>query len=675
MVGIKPIRVSQIGLLVLLIAGADNLQAQVELLVLGQGGRDWMEAGERVVGLEDSTAGGLQPWELQPDVNLLVGPRTENLDFTNVFGVPWSLKKVLREGFELGVNPRYWGGIEGTVGGGPQPLIDNDPETVIKVINVPQGSTGRESMFTFDFAFPMPINRVMFFPPDRGIDEEGGLKKQRFPQAFEVSSSTEGASYLMLNKENSFHTLDNLIARTFNNDKRVVDLQFPTELMRFLRIAFNLTSQKYLLGEIQVFGEGFVPTTSYRTVIIPFDQPVNFGRIFWKMEKFSKAGPQAPVQPAPEADITLEVETRTGLDDTPKIYFIHSDFDTEEEVDEDIYNRSPTESIRLGPRPGDRAAVGLDEANWSFWSTPYKRSGQLISSPDGRSYLQLQFRMTAADFRTFGRVDSIAVEYSPLLVEEAVAEVGVQGAEGVAGPTEVPVGVDTTFFYDLQVRFGGQGRLGFDGLRLNVGSDVRFEKLWFGDPAVEVGPDSVRTEDGTLTVYFPSNPIAQSSGAARLRLAFRSSLLNFTTPFLGEIFSLNSDNLPQSVEPGDAGPQVGSDDIRVFAAAQKLDVLAQFEATNSVLTPNGDGRNDAVAFDMTILGVEGAAVEVGVYDLGGRQLRRLVEENRGRGVYNDLWDGRDGAGNLVPPGTYMVRALVAADRQDYRQTRIIAVVY
>jgi hypothetical protein len=419
------------------------VQAQVQSVVIGRGGTPWMDLGERVVGLEVTTApGALQPWQLPANTNLLVGPRTKDNDFTNIFSTPWSLKKVLRESFELGINPRFWGGIRGTIAGGPSALVDNDPETVIKVINVFKGSTCAECLFTFDFAFPLPINRVVFFPPDRGVDEEGGLKKQRFPQAYEISAALEPKDFLLLRSEDTYHTLETVLARTFFNSDRVVDVSFATQLFRFLRISFNLIDQTYLLGEIQVFGEGYVPETTYRSVVIPMGERVNYGRVFWQFEKFRNT--QTGVVPDPDAPVELILETRTGKDPTPATYSIWTEFETERRVDEATFNAAPEASIRRGVRPGDKGSIGHDEENWSFWSTPYTHSGQAIRSPDGRAYLQLQFKMTSEDFDTFGRIDSVSIEYSPLLVEELIGEIGLVDAVDADGPPEIPAGVDTT---------------------------------------------------------------------------------------------------------------------------------------------------------------------------------------------------------------------------------------
>ena len=54
------------------------LDAQVERLVMGQGGLDWRESSVDLLGLDDSVAvGSLQPFEIDPLVNIAVGPQTD----------------------------------------------------------------------------------------------------------------------------------------------------------------------------------------------------------------------------------------------------------------------------------------------------------------------------------------------------------------------------------------------------------------------------------------------------------------------------------------------------------------------------------------------------------------------------------------------------------------------
>ena len=80
------IRVSFSVLLALPIAGT----AEVRTLVIGEGGVDWAESIEQTLGLDRGLAAdGLQPVELDPSVNINVGPLTESGQFTNIFGGVW----------------------------------------------------------------------------------------------------------------------------------------------------------------------------------------------------------------------------------------------------------------------------------------------------------------------------------------------------------------------------------------------------------------------------------------------------------------------------------------------------------------------------------------------------------------------------------------------------------
>ncbi len=668
-------KITFIAVAAVLLSGTDPLRAEVQTLVLGQGGVPWDELGERVVGLAIApVAGALQPLELLPQQNIIVGSRTESGEYTTVLGSTWQLgKQPKRDDFELGVTPRFWTSILPLYHTAPFQVIDGDLATVTKLRWSVVGGGRREDIYTFDFAFPIPINRVVFYPPATGLDEGGGLRKQRFPRAYEISGARKPADFLLLSEEDRPHTLEQVLSRTFVNSDRVIDVRFPTQTLRFLRLAFNLIAQVYMLSEIEVYGEGFAPETSYRTAVIDLGTPVNFGRIFYTFEKFRKTpGALEPI-PAPDAAIRLVLETRTGRDDSPKAYYIISDLGTERQVEEAVYNKALEKSPFVqGDRPGDKASIKLDEQNWSFWSTPYDLSGQLIRSPDARRYMQLQFNMVAEDFHTFGRVKSVAIEYSPLLVESLVGEVGLAGGGRVP---EAPVGRETTFIYDVLASFGPDGQLGFDALKLNTVAEAEFAKLEIGQPLAEVVPDSVRFADGVLAVYFPSDKVVRSAGEEHLRLTFRTALLDFTTYFLGEVLELTGEHLPQSIDPGDASAELHSDDIRVFATGTSIEVLSELALGSSLLTPNGDRINDELDIAFTLLGVEATATEIGVYTLTGQQVRALMRGKLNKGLYTEQWDGRDDQGALVRPGIYLLHLKVDADKEVSEQFRLVSVAY
>jgi flagellar hook assembly protein FlgD len=48
-------------------------------------------------------------------------------------------------------------------------------------------------------------------------------------------------------------------------------------------------------------------------------------------------------------------------------------------------------------------------------------------------------------------------------------------------------------------------------------------------------------------------------------------------------------------------------------------------------------------------------VRLAVYDLSGRLVAKLADENRERGKHGAVWNGRSAAGEEVPSGVYFLR--------------------
>jgi len=48
-------------------------------------------------------------------------------------------------------------------------------------------------------------------------------------------------------------------------------------------------------------------------------------------------------------------------------------------------------------------------------------------------------------------------------------------------------------------------------------------------------------------------------------------------------------------------------------------------------------------------------VELNIYDLSGRCIKRLLSEEFEAGEYTHQWDGRDNNGYMMPAGVYLVR--------------------
>lgn len=72
--------------------------------------------------------------------------------------------------------------------------------------------------------------------------------------------------------------------------------------------------------------------------------------------------------------------------------------------------------------------------------------------------------------------------------------------------------------------------------------------------------------------------------------------------------------------------------------------------------PNPSGGSTTIRFSIA----EAGRVRLGVHDLAGRLVRRLVDEERLPGTQTAMWDGCDEAGTSPGPGVYFVR-LASAD--------------
>ena len=73
------------------------------------------------------------------------------------------------------------------------------------------------------------------------------------------------------------------------------------------------------------------------------------------------------------------------------------------------------------------------------------------------------------------------------------------------------------------------------------------------------------------------------------------------------------------------------------------------------------------ACDVRFQLARGGAVSVGIFDAGGRLVRRLVESREfGAGAHSLRWDGRDAEGRRVPPGVLLVQVVAGPSRATRR---------
>jgi hypothetical protein len=379
----------------------------------------------------------------------------------------------------------------------------------------------------------------------------------------------------------------------------------------------------------------------------------------------------------PSAQASIEVEVRSGRDGDPNIYHEFTDSGDELIVSRERFEHQlkPSFSGVYISKPGVRASIYYDSENWSFWSSPLTESGLPAPLPRGR-YLQLKVTLKSAAFADFLRLDSLWVEFSPLVVQQVVGEVAPLGQpQPERGFTEVELGALTDFSYDLKADFTASTQRGFDALRISTGSRTLFRRLELGDPLKIIEPVRVVEEEDGLTVYLPQK--ITSAHNVPLRLIFGTEVFVLANTFAGEVFDTESDALPQQVEAGDATNAVATNSLRVWGTSgQEEPILEGLRFSTPVVTPNGDGINDRLSITYTLFRLP-APIPVGlsVYRLDGMPVAQRALGAQRAGPQQVVWDGRDNAGYQLPPGLYLVELRLESEFRTVQHVQPVGIVY
>jgi gliding motility-associated-like protein len=100
----------------------------------------------------------------------------------------------------------------------------------------------------------------------------------------------------------------------------------------------------------------------------------------------------------------------------------------------------------------------------------------------------------------------------------------------------------------------------------------------------------------------------------------------------------------------------------------------------AVFTPNGDGVNDRLDIEFTVLTLrDDRPVEVAIFDLSGRRVATAASTSglnqTQSGTVNFSWDGTGASGDLMPPGIYIARVKLETDNEDLEAVQIVNLVY
>jgi hypothetical protein len=680
------------GLAWALVGPASSAAQEADVWVIGgQGGEPWADVQKQWIALEDtSRPGSVQPVRITKELNLMRERQRSELstELRNLFNYRWATNKgplvIEADTLQVGWHPRLWVGGNANANARStreimSGVVDGDELTAgFNHLERTDGQPNNQIFFTFDLGVPVPVDSVVFFPPQSGITSDNKRQRELFPIVYEVSRTNTPVEWLIFEDETTstgssgYHPLDEVIGSTFANNTSIVSLTPELAFTRFLRFRLGQQVPAIMLAEIKVFGQGYPQEGRYLSQPHRFGGRVSLGNVTWNFTRYRQT-PSGEIVEDPEAPVELVLRTRAGSDDDPTAYYIFDDLGRSLRVEAEDYFRAPRVDGRFAEGvPGFRARRGDDTENWDNWSVAYDRSGTENRSSDGNSFFQFQFQIVTDDPLAFGVLDSLAFEVSPLLADSALAEVSFDGAPlATGGRVEVPLGTDTTFVYDIRT-VAADGLAGFDGIDLAVPESARFVDLEIEDVTATEGEDyTVSREAGRLVLTFPETYTQDT----RLRLRFRSAIFQASMFLEGRLLNRQAGTLPQSIAGGNARDDVGSNGVQLIASDTRFQVLRDLTLSSRAVTPNGDGFNDRARIAFNLFDIQDGALRVDVLELSGRRVRGVLDGRAASGPFAPTWDGTGEDGELVPPGLYLIRVEVDVDDGTQTEIRPVAVAY
>ena len=491
-----------------------------------------------------------------------------------------------------------------------------------------------------DFSLPVGVHRVRFYPRNTVVETPSAPFQTDFLRGYD----------LLLNiTQNSASSPEVLVARSTENEDPVVDIDVPDQYARFVTVK-ALSDVPFEIDEIEVYGIGFLQKARYLSDVIDLRESATIGPVDWVEDVIGN----------PLAS-SLSVRMRTGNDPLP-IRFFQRKFDDlgaplgKEEVSPEVY---------WSLEPGYQMPVTEDLENWSPW-TPL-RSGELIQAPNPRRYVQFRFDF-GADLFDARAVDELFFDYlQPPLADGLLAEVF---------PRLVQAEEPATFRYAVRLSSAGDIR-GFDRLEVDTNVEVsRIREVTLDGEPFEFEVDFI--EPLKFGLSFP----LISADASVLEFTFDLPIFRFGTTFSGRAYHSDSPDVPQGLQPGDAtvfGPTDFAELSNLSVAVPKNQIgtlVGEILFDSRVFTPNGDGVHDEWRMFFNLLQLTRATpVTLRLYDLAGRRVATVFDEERGIGPVEVTWGGVTGGGELLLPGNYVWVLKVHADAFTERHQGVVGVAY
>ncbi|MDA0335038.1 MAG: hypothetical protein O2782_07745 [bacterium] len=518
-------------------------------------------------------------------------------------------------------------------------LVDSDGATAFDPDHAGETGVPRAVRIVVDLGASFSINRIRLHPR---LDDAHRI---RFPQQFVVGTSdADGVLNTNGGLTGPFTGISQLnFSSILPNAEPVVDRIFASREARYVMIGTEAV-QPWELAEIEIYGDGTVPVGVFQSTPLPARNPFPvWGKVRYEGGDIS--------------NLPVVMQTRTGPDRTPILHYRFTG------VGDDV---TLVSSGVWGALPEEEKGPVQPNPEWSLWSTV---SAGVIRSTALHPYVQ--FRLRFSEPGTIIR--RLILEYAePALVERLQAEVY---------PREVVPGQEQEFTLSVLSHMITNNRTvatGFRQLEVLTGASVRaIDRVLIDDVPVPYSA-SIRAGDG-FTIFF-GRRIDQDG--TFVQVVFHAAVFRDATRFETRVSEQRIANgklesVYQTAEAGDVDAEFPGGELVVrIAAGNELQVVDNVAPSTTVLTPNGDTFNDVttIAFDLFKL-TRPTRASVEIFDLGGRRLRWLINEDLPDGHHAAVWDGTDEAGLLVAPGSYLYRISLDGDSGTVTRQGVLGVIY
>ena len=449
---------------------------------------------------------------------------------------------------------------------------------------------------------------------------------------------------------------------------------FPLTKINYFSFTYllHVRAGRHGLSEIQLFGEGYMPESRISSVFEGDSPFIELGR---NAQNLASIEWDADIPPG--ADLLIQTRTGNTVTTTTRYYKKNGEeFEGTPEESKKAYedNKKFFGESSVGPV----ITKTLPGSDWSGWSQRYLNSGDPISSPSPRRFVSVQATFLTEDPLVSATLRSLTLNFVNPVARSLVGE--------ILPPRLDQIGVNQEFTYFIQPTFESASR-GFDDILIEAPAGVEME---FKQVEVHItGQDSetytaqseglevISDASDSLWVHLPA-PIKTTSETVLIEVQFEATIFDFATFFDGSVSNSSVENSWQRVDEGDANGVIDSEKTVILALEGKQ-VLGDIEVDHEIITPNADGANDEMALSFSLMRVgTSTPLLAQIYDLSGRLVRQLSDAPVSSGRHTVRWPGTDAAGDLVPPGIYILRIDIDTDSDAAKNTlvnRLIHVVY